>query len=360
LDYQARILTGGELRDWDEFVASHSLGNVHQTSRWGEFQSKKGPEWKFWVIGIMEKGKLSGGAMVLRRRLPLGRCWLYIPKGPLLNYDKAEAEQQLAALLDNLKELAGREKAIFLRVEPGLVAAGPKNFGLQLDFDWKKAGFRPAHAHYQPENTLVVDLEKEDKAILEQMKPKGRYNIKVAEKKSLELLTAGKELTLEEGTKAFHQLLGETFARDRFAGHPEQYYREMLTILGKDEAQLYLARFEGKIIAGILVTFYRDLAIYYFGASSNQHRNVMAPYLLQWKAMQEAKKRGQKWYDFLGTAPLSETDGEYSFDEKHSWAGVTGFKLKFGGQKVDFYPGQEIVYSPWFYWLMRLRKRLRG
>ncbi len=375
LDYSARILKKEDWKEWDDFVASHSLGNIHQTSKWGEFQSARGAGGKFWVVGVFQGEKLTGGALVLRRMLPWGRCWFYIPKGPLVDYATPAAGQQLEALLQELKALGKREKAVFLRVEPGLVEKGPEKFGLRLNYDWRKAGFRAAHAHYQPENTLIIDLKETEQEILAQMKPKGRYNIKLAEKKGVEVLLAGRDLPEKEAVTEFHRILSETTSRDGFAGHTPSYYQEMLEKLGEKQVKLYLARFEGKIIAGIMVTFYGDLAIYYFGASANQYRNVMAPYLLQWEAIKTAKKAGQSWYDFLGTAPLEEgaeegTEGakengvagagagEFRYDRRHSWAGVTEFKLKFGGKKVAFYPGMEQIYQPLFYWLIRLRKMM--
>lgn len=385
----ARILGDEELALWDDFVASAShggVGSIHQISSWGRFQqAARGEGAKWWIIGLFEtpskqnndmmgRGKLIGGGLVLKRGLGMGKCWLYCPKGPILDYQGPAAEEAVAAWITVVDALAKEEKAVFLRVEPGLVQAGPDEVGVKADFNWRNAGFVGAHAHYQPENTVMVDLRPDEGQILAQMKPKGRYNIKLAEKKGVEVLIAGEDdaaekdvvtgkvggIGLEEGVAAFHELLLETTARDKFGGHPAGYYLNMLRTLGPAQAKLYLARFQGEIIAGVLVTFFGDLAIYYFGASGGRHRNLMAPYLLQWRAMQEARRRGCKWYDFLGTAPLIEVDaGEFIYDAKHSWAGVTEFKLKFGGEKVDFYPGAEKVYDGFFYLVMKLRKKMR-
>ena len=349
-----------EMADWDDFVAARSLGeglgNIHQISDWGRFQTGVRAGAVDVVIGVFEGGTLIGGGLVLKRVMGMGKCWLYCPKGPIFEYGDGGVEVA-AAWLKVVDDLAKREKAVYLRVEPGLVENGPAGFGMKACFDWEKVGLGRAHAHYQPENTLVVDLRESEEDILAQMKAKGRYNIKLAEKKGVEVIEGGVEIGLEEGVAAFHNLLKETTERDKFGGHAANYYLKMLETLGTERVKLYLARYEGVIIAGVLVTFFGDLAIYYFGASGNQHRNVMAPYLLQWRAMLEAKKKGCKWYDFLGTAPLKEgADGEFTYDSRHEWAGVTEFKLKFGGEKVDFYPGAEKVYDGLFYWAMRLRK----
>ena len=152
---------------------------------------------------------------------------------------------------------------------------------------------------------------------------------------------------------AFYKILQETTKRDKFVGHKKEFYQKMLDDLSKkDMAKLYEAEYEGETIAGILVTFYKDTATYYYGASSNRFRNVMAPYLLQWHAMQEAKKRGMKYYDFLGISPPDE--------KNHPWKGVTAFKTKFGGEIVEFVRAREYLFKPFLYWLMVVLKKIRN
>ncbi|MCC6643280.1 peptidoglycan bridge formation glycyltransferase FemA/FemB family protein [Candidatus Peregrinibacteria bacterium] len=334
------------LEEWDQLVSNHEQGNIHQTRAWGRFQEAKGEGWGFWIVGVWDEGRLVAGALVLKRALPMRKCWFYVPQGPLVNYFDSEGagKVQMEAILAFLRDLAKQEKAVFLRVEPCLT----------VGWRWKELGFKGAHAHYQPENTLMIDLSGSENDILAQMKPKGRYNIKLAEKKGVEVKSvdgeSGELADLEAKVTEFYGLLSETTARDGFSGHGRDYYLNMLLVL-KDKAKLYIAYWGGVPIAGILVTFFKDKAIYYFGVSGDQHRNLMAPYLLQWKAMQEAKNRGIKWYDLLGIAP--EGAGN-----KHEWAGVTEFKLKFGGVRIDYFPGQELIYKPMWYWLMLMRKKL--
>ncbi len=373
MEIRAHIMGPSEYDLWDNFVlyqsqnngseTSGGLGNIQQISDWGGFQQiSKGEDWKWWIVGVFDDGKLIGGGMVLKRLIALRKSWLYVPKGPIFDYRHPKIEQIIGVWLAELEALAKSEQAVFLRVEPGLVKEGPMDFGNHDHFDWMKMGFRPAHAHYQPENTVIVDLKGSEEQILAQMKSKGRYNIRLAEKKGVQIMVAGEaEIDMAGGVREFCRLLIETTNRDGFSGHPEKYYLEMLKVLGPTKVKLYLASYESRIIAGIIVTFYGDLAIYYFGASSNQHRNVMAPYLLQWRAIQEAKERGLRWYDFLGTAPLEKTaSGDYEYQAKHAWAGVTEFKLKFGGEKVDFYGGAEKIYNRIIYSAMMIKKKFRS
>ena len=118
-----------------------------------------------------------------------------------------------------------------------------------------------------------------------------------------------------------------------------------------ENAQLFLADYNGEVIAGGIFVYLDRWGIYYYGASVSSFRNVMAPYLIQWEAIKEAKKRGCKHYDFLGIAPEGATH--------HPWAGVTDFKKKFGGRVTSYPQAREMVLRPFWYFIYKCYKKLR-
>ena len=360
---------------WDKFVHAHPHASIHQTSTWAHFQSNVPSRDKFWIIAITnDKKQITAGTVLVKHRLPKGEyCWLYSSRGPLLSYENTKlAKQQLKALLKEIKSIAKKEKAIFYRADP-LLPKTTKPF----------PRFRSTPYGFQPEDTLIVDLNHPKEKILKQMKSKGRYNIRLSGKKGVEaievttpVLRAGKKETVDlirefqSKIESYFDILQETLKRDKFYGHSISFYKNMIEKLSSDKkdinkgfAKLYLAQYtppevrEKKYIAGIIVTFYKDTAIYYYGASSNEHRNVMAPYLLQWHAMQEAKSLGCKYYDFLGIAP--PTKRKVLGRKSHPWRGVTEFKRKFGGEHVASAPAQELTFKPWLHFLYKMAKRLR-
>lgn len=270
--------------------------------------------------------------------------------------------------------------------------------------------FRQNIPGFQPDHTLILDLTKSENEILAQMKPKGRYNIKLAEKKGVTI----REVRAS-AIATFHQILTETTSRDGFHGHNQEFYENMMKSLSGQAlrnsppaathpptACLYFAEYEGKVIAGALNTNYKDTATYYYGASSNNYRNVMAPYLLHWHAIKEAKAAGYKFYDFFGIAPTHE-QSECASQEvprhsivadpkrptpqltpaaslsaepastshpaaslladraptPHPWAGVTEFKKKFGGAEISYRKPQEYVFKKALYLLYRAYKKLK-
>lgn len=280
-------------------------------------------------------GELVGGALVLRQEAFRGKTWLWCPGGPLLPEEDSFAVW--AVLRRAIQEKASLVGDLFLRMEPLVPTEKPL---LQLG--------RVSTESYLPRHTLLLDLTLSETALLEQMKQKGRYNIRQAEKRGVCVEAAGMK-----GLDVFYDLLLETAQRDGFHVHEKSFYRAFMEVLG-ESAQLYLAKVGSKVIGGFLGTQFGKTATYYFGASSNENREDFAPYALQWHAIQAAKHAGCTRYDFLGIAPEgSKTD---------ALVGVTQFKTRFGGERMDYQSAQKIVYRPvWnaLYALAKCARRLR-
>lgn len=295
--------------------------NLWQSLEWSHFQVLLGNEVFFF-------GDDEAMAMAIIKKLPLGFSYIDIPRGPLGNTD--------ARFWQELRIKTKNSKCVFARISPSYhLAALPR---LHV----------PSHAQIFPENTLILDLSLSEEEILKQMKPKGRYNIRIAQRNKVKVFET-------QNVSDFYKLLQETEKRDGFSGHNESYYQSLLKSLGSN-AKLYMAEYinennESVLIAGGIFTFLDDTCTYYYGVSSNEYRNIMAPYLLQWHALSEAKKQGYKNYDFLGIAP----EGKSS----HRLAGVTRFKKQFGGE-VQSYPASiDIIYKPFVYLAYRVLKFLR-
>ncbi len=293
--------------------------NLWQHPLWAKFQQAVGRNiWQLQVRGA--------SALVIQHRISLGLNWLEVPRGPIF-----EDEKSLQTILQKIKELGKKEKSVFVRLSPYQPLPAPSS---QLP---------AAIGDHHPQTSLLIDLTQSKDEILKQMKPKGRYNIKVAQKH-------GVQVQVSDDVDAFHSLLVKTGGRDGFGIHPKSYYQKMLENLG-DHTQLLLAKKEGQVIAGGIFVYLDDMAIYYYGASDHSARKFMAPYLIQWEAIREAKKRGCQCYDFLGIAPEGA--------QNHPWAGVTSFKKKFGGHVVDYPQAKDMVLRPLWYGVYKMRKKLR-
>lgn len=195
-----------------------------------------------------------------------------------------------------------------------------------------------------PTYTNIIDLNLSLEEILQQMKPKGRYNIKVAQKHGLKV-----KIGNLSDIESFYELLKETAKRDGFFINKKEYYYKMLEIL--PYAKLILIYKDNIILATGIFTFFNNQALYYYGASSNQFRNLMPTYLLQWEAIKLGKNLGCKFFDFLGIAnPECKSD---------KLQGVTEFKTKFGGKVVRFNPSYKIVHRPLTHFMYRQTKKIK-
>ena len=167
------------------------------------------------------------------------------------------------------------------------------------------------------------------------MKPKTRYNIKIAEKHRIKI-DQGKEYFED-----FWELMKKTSKRDQFVSHPKEYYLKM-----SDFMEIMVAKYEDKVIAANLTVFFGDWCVYLHGASDYNFRDKMAPYLLQWETIKKAKKQGKKHYDFWGV------------DEK-KWPGVTRFKTGFSPKTgfAEYAGAWDEAYASLWYGLYKLIKR---
>lgn len=340
-----------EKEQFNDFVHTHPLGTVHQTYEWGDFQAKSSKRDKYWMLVLEDRTvtgkKILGTALVIRQKLPFGLSWLYCPRGPLMDYSDV---RQIGLMCAKIREIAKEEKAVFFRMDPPVCVHNVDTV-VNLENCYKSEKMCKAHAQYMPQNTLMVDLSLSEEEILKQMKQKGRYNIKVAERHGVKV-----DLKCIRDIDIFYKLFHETTERDGFNGHPKEYYKNMLDVLGSRHAKLWVASIKEKPLAATIVTYYRGSATYYFGASSNQERNVMSPYLLHWEIMRDAKKHGYKTYDLFGVAP----DLRGQSDKSHPWATVSEFKLKFGGNRVDYLPARELIFKPFWYALLKMAKKIKG
>jgi lipid II:glycine glycyltransferase (peptidoglycan interpeptide bridge formation enzyme) len=104
-------------------------------------------------------------------------------------------------------------------------------------------------------------------------------------------------------------------------------------------------------VASVIISFYKEKAIYLFGGSSDEHKNLMAPYLLQWEAINTAKKMACIKYDFFGIAPPNKPN--------HPWRGVTDFKKKFGGEEIETLGSWDLILQPFEYNLFKIAEKIR-
>ena len=298
------VLTNAE---WTQFIGQQANAHLLQQSAWGTLKADFG--WQ--PVYLVEAGS---GAQVLFRSLPLGHSIAYIPKGPL-----GSAWGQLWPLLD---EICREKRAVFLKVEPD-AWEGDFSKGEEL----VQAGFRPSPHDLQPRRTIVLDLQDDEEQILASMKQKTRYNIRLAEKRDVEVAPTS-------DLDAFADLIKVTGDRDAFGVHTPAYYQRVYELFHpKGMCELFIASYQGRPLAGLMAFASGKRAWYLYGASNNLERNRMPTYLIQWQAIRWAKQKGCLSYDLWGVPDHDESILEADFSTRSDglW-GVYRFKRGFGGE----------------------------
>jgi len=287
-----------------------------QSAEWEEFQRSCG-----------RKTRRVKGALVIRHDLALGLHYLYCPRPDMRITDSVSG-------ITGVREIARAEKSIFLKIDP----LHP------LEIRNTDCVMRDTRS-LQPRQTVVLDLQKSEEELLAGMHEKTRYNIRLAERKGVQV--TGYRLPVTGILESFWRLLQETAARDGFHTYERTYYEKLANIRSPDFSnELFFAEYRGQTLACALINFYRPVsglqpsgfpaATYLHGASSREHKEAMASHLLHWRVIREAKNRGFRYYDFWG------------IDEER-WPGLTRFKKGFGGEALIRPPSVDIVYRPGWY-----------
>lgn len=314
------------LTEWNQYLQKYPEAHLLQTGEWGELKSAFG--WK--PVRIVSG---EAGVQILFRELPLGFTIGYLPK-PAFSFQLLAVSQELWREIDSVCK---RNRAIFLKLEPDLWA--------DLTPDTWHLALRTSPHNIQPPRTIIVDIKGSEDEILARMKQKTRYNIRLAEKK-------GVTVRAWDDIESFHGMMLATGGRDGFGVHSLEYYRRAYELLHpKQMGELLLAEFEGRPLAALFVAGNGKRAYYLYGASTDEERNRMPTYLLQWEALRWAKARGCQHYDLWGVPDEEEAALEANFEQRHDglW-GVYRFKRGFGGELKRAAQALDRVYYPLLYW----------
>ena len=295
---------------FDEILLRFARPHVLQTSHWAAL---KAPTWSSQHLVWGEAENPMAAASILTRSLGrLPARIQYIPKGPIVRPDLSSWQK----LLPELEDHARRSGALFIKIDPDVEA--DSDLGQELMELLRQRGWVFSAEQIQFRNTVLSDLTVGEEALLAGMKQKTRYNIRLAQRR-------GVVVEPSNDFDKFYDLYAETAARDGFLIRPRDYYLRVMNRLQKNDlGQLFLAKIDKNIVAGLFLFRFGPTAWYFYGASSNMGRRNMPTYLLQWQAMRWAMAQGCTTYDWWGAPDeLSEADPMW---------GVYRFKQGFGGR----------------------------
>jgi lipid II:glycine glycyltransferase (peptidoglycan interpeptide bridge formation enzyme) len=319
-------------------------GNLLQSAYWGRFRQRLG--WD--ALGFRCSAPVgSFPLLVLVRGLPAGLRLAYVGHGPQVPEPAEEREALLLGLARALKPHLPR--CLFLRFDLPWGRQGEGNLPPPLA---EGRGLHRAEMDIQPPSTVLLDVDLPDADLLKAMKPKTRYNVRLAEKRGVRVREGA-----ASDLPAWYALYRDTARRDRITLHEEGYYRTLFSMAVGSAGdapllKLLLAEHEGDLLAGIIVALRGERATYLYGASADRKRNLMASYALQWQAMRLARDQGCRTYDLFGIPPRD--------DPAHPMHGLYRFKTGFGGTILNRLGCYDAALLPAGYRIYRLAEALRS
>ncbi len=333
-----RLLQEDEKTAFNNFNARHPKGHILQSWEWG--QVKEAGSWKPFAVIVEENKNILASCLILKRNLPfkLGSIF-YAPRGPVLDIENTAAWDTLWL---GIKKLAQENRALFCKIDPD-IPQGNSLWEMRL----KDSGFKSLEAGegfegIQPRHVFRLDISPAEEELLASFHQKTRYNIRLAEKRGVTVELKGKEALAE-----FYSLLKITAQRDKFLIRNYGYFEGFFKYLEPQNfLQLFLTYYKGQAIAGALAFRLGDKAWYIYGASANEHRNVMPNYLMQWEMIKWAKASGCIMYDFRGVPG--------DVDKDHPLYGLVKFKRGFNGEYTSFIGEYDLICRPVAYKLYRI------
>jgi lipid II:glycine glycyltransferase (peptidoglycan interpeptide bridge formation enzyme) len=317
-----RPLTPSDRAAWDALAEKHPSSGFMQTWAWSEFKELEGYDVQ--RLGLFDgagpAARLVGGTMVYAFPSPVEARLAAMPDGPVLDWGAPGTEAAWSSLVRAVREGPAGKAAVALRVEPRLE-----------ELPAELASTVRAPVDLVPEETLEVALGPEA-AMLAAMKPKGRYNARLAERRGVQVSTSTDPADVHE----FHRVLEQTGRYHDFLVEPKSFFINLVRSHGPARARFAFASYKGITLAAALTVRHGATRTFLYGGHVPLFPEVMASYALHWHVMREAAAEGCRTYDLYGFVPAGRPD--------HPYDRFSRFKEKFGGRPVRRVGSRDLVF----------------
>lgn len=335
-----RFVTKETEQEYTDFLEKHERCNFQQSLEWGKVKTN----WiKEVVLAEDENHKIIGSICVWIRKMPIFGNMMYASRGPVCDIHN---ENVLKQLTEGVRELGKKYNAFVFRMEPDIKKNDKEFREIVEKIGYKvKDDAKDFKDEIQPRFVFRLDIKgKTEDEILAGCHQKTRYNIRLAKRKGVEIREGNRE-----DLKDFHKIMIETGSRDGFIIRSLEYFEKMDDELAPKHMKVLMAYYEGKPISGIIPIMYGNKTWYLYGASSNEHRNLMPNYLLQWEMIRQAIQNGCDVYDFRGVSGV--------VDESHPQYGLYRFKKGFGAEFTEFIGEVYLPFKPLTYKLYKFAEK---
>ena len=334
-----RILeTEKEEEEYMIFLKNHDRCDFQQSLEWAKLKNK-------WIREVIlaedEQNNIIGSLLILIRKMPIFGNLMYSARGPVCDIHN---KQVLTQITEGAKFLAKKYNAIALRMEPEIESNDQKFREIITELGYYiKDDAKSFKEEVQAKNVLRVNLKgKTEEEIFNKFHQKTRYNVRTAIKKGI-IVKEGKK----EDLKEFYKIMVITGNRDGFIVRPLEYFERMYDCMGPENMKILIAYYNGKPISATIPITFGNKTSYLYGASSNEHRNLMPNYLLQWEMIKIAIKNKSILYDLRGIEGKADNSN-----------GLYRFKKGFGADYIELIGEINYAFKPLTYKLYRISEKI--
>lgn len=293
-----------DVKRYEKFISEYDGSSLMQSLNWASVKFG----WIQEAIYLEENNEIVAAMTLLLEKVPhTNTYFMYSPRGPVCDINDVETVKKLVIEAEKLKE---KYKIFVLKFDPNV------RYNEKLEIMYKEAGFKVLNKNVnkddliQPLHDMVLNIDEfSEDELMKTFAEKTRYNIRLAKRKNVEVYFSRKE----EDLKIFYELYKITAIRDKIGCRSYEYFKAMLNAYDEKHLRIYVSKHENDYLSAAIALNYGGELFYLYGASSNEKRNLMPNYLMQWEMIRWAIETNCKKYNFGGVLNLDPQNGLYKF-----------------------------------------------
>lgn len=299
--------------------------NPLQSWEWGETRKAIGKE--IYRFGLFDKNKLKSVYTVILYNLPRVKY-----KVGHLIFSEIPSPETINFMQSTLAEY----NVVFIKIEPYKYSADQQE-NIQSFNEWKSLLDRssiknsPSESRYMYDQTIILDLTKEESQLNKELRKSTRYTIRNAYTKLVQIEES-------EDFQTFWNVFESTVKRQNYYAHDENYHITVWENMRKNISKFFIAKLDEDVLAAFEIFFFNQRAYYVYSGSSDKNRQLGGSNILMWETILRSKALGCNEFDLWGIG------------DKPSFRGFSSFKEGYGGQKVYMMEGLDIVFDQYLYW----------
>ena len=328
---------------WDAFIAARPEADLLQSWAWGECTALAGEPPKRLLLD--DNGKLRGVAQALLRPAGFGRQVAYVAHGPVWDRSASDADRLFAWLLQGLRTLARKEKALVFKLDPRAEPGDPTNLAALA----ATHGLKRAPDLQAPTTRIVELLHGADQ-------PDASWHAD-ARRLSRRAEREGTKVTIyrepdPDSIATLHDLLTATAERGAFRVRSPEFLKRLATELSASNGwYLGIARVNETAIATMAFPRIGNRAYYLYGALRRdpEYKHHYGAHAVMATVLRTLAADGCTTADMWGVVEPDDTTAD------PAWRGFSDFKRTFGGFPLR-HPGLfDLVTDPFWYRLRQAR-----